>query len=255
MQNPFRRFLKFPIVVKIIRKNQNATIIDDDKGAFVTKKKKTATGLVTERYIDLYNENVKIPDPGTRFYIKNKGKNCLYFLQLDRENYQPISTNEKGLFYQATIYQTDEKGKVMLDAEKKPIITGTEDKQLFNNQYILENGKVVHIPELIGVKTHDPEAWRQRRNDIAERLFKSNDFFSKHAGLIQIIVVGVTIAIIMSVAMTKLNESTKIAAESNMKSAAAQQSIAEGLDKVTERLERIAGGNPSPRQTSVPPPS
>lgn len=257
---------RYPIKVLIFRKQQNAIIIDQDRAEIVKKALKTDTGqIMREKYLDILNEDMQLPDPSPRFYIKHKGYNWLYYIQLDRDEWQPLSSSEKGLFYDLPIYKLNEDGTVAYDEKtRKPIIERYQQTELFNAKYIMKDGKVEDIPSIVGVKTHDPEQWRQRRNDIAERLYAPLSVYQKYKDAILIVLTGVVVAILMSVALTKYSEISKQNFEYQKQISESNQALAKTLNENSGNLARLVDSirimmsnqnNPSRQVTSAPPPA
>jgi hypothetical protein len=218
-------FFKFPIHVVIFKRYGNVLKPVFDKGRYERKRIRTEDGIIESNYLILKKEKVKIPAPPISFYYDIENTRYLYLLQIDRYTYYPLSFEAGKIRVNVPSYLTDKKGNILKDEKGNPKIIYVE-KVLFDSDIILENGRVIPLPNLIAHKTYDKEHWLSSEIEAAYRLYKSKGFWEKYGNFVTLAVVGILLVMFFYVGVSRYAELTK--------------TLVDGLKEVSQSMNIVA---------------
>jgi len=218
-------FAKFPIHVVIFKRYGNVLRPAFDRGRYERRRIKTQDGIIESNYLVLKKEKVKIPAPPISFYYDIENTRYLYLLQIDRYTYYPLSFEAGKIKVTVPSYLTDKKGNILKDEKGNPKVVYVE-KTLFDSNIILEDGRVVSLPNPIAYKTYDKEHWLSNEIETASRLYRSKGFWERYGNFVTLAVVGILLVMFFYVGVSKYAEMTK--------------SLVDGLKEVSQSMNVIA---------------
>jgi hypothetical protein len=240
-------FAKFPIHVVIFKRYGNILRPAFDRGRYERKRIKTQDGFIENNYLILKKEKVKIPAPPISFYYDIENTRYLYLLQIDRYTYYPLSFEAGKIKVNFPSYLTDKKGNILKDEKGNPKITFVE-KTLFDSDIILEDGRLIPLPNLIANKTYDKEHWLSNEIETASRLYRSKGFWEKYGNFVTIAIVGIVLVMFFYVGVSKYAELTKTLVDG-------LKEISQSMNVVADKLAqavRVSAGQPVVNVT-IPP--
>jgi hypothetical protein len=240
-------FAKFPIRVVIFKRYGNILRPTFDKGRYERKRIKTQDGFIENNYLILKKEKAKIPAPPISFYYDIENTRYLYLLQIDRYTYYPLSFEAGKIKVNVPSYLTDKKGNILKDEKGNPKITFVE-KTLFDSDIILEDGKLIPLPNLIAHKTYDKEHWLSNEIETASRLYRSKGFWEKYGNFVTLAVVGIILVMFFYVGVSKYADLTKTLVDG-------LKEVSESMNVVADKLAqavKVSAGQPITNVTKPP---
>lgn len=215
-------FKKYPIKTMIFKRYGNALKPVLDLGSYRKTRIKTMDGFIENNYFELKFEKIRIPTPDIVNYQDIDGKRWVYWLQVDRDTFFPISFEAGKMKVKIPICEIDPKTKQpKLDENKKPIIK-YEERVLFNSRLVMEGDVVTELPTMIATKTYDKEHWLSSEIETAQRLYRKKAFWEQYGNVVMMMISGIIIIGIAWVVMrqygkmnAELVEGLKVVAQSN----------------------------------------
>lgn len=262
----FSRFGSFPVELIIFRRYQNALKPKTYRARFIKKMVQTEDGAIERKNVEYLdgNKTMRLPNFNLPELTLVEGKQTLMLLQVDLSTYLPIVYQDgllkiqtpKWKVVQRPVLDLDEKGIPKRDENGKEILLGYqeeferdssgnlvqdgyEERILFNPYAMLEDGKIVTIPQLTAKKTYDREQWLSGELELANKTYKSKNFWVRNREMILLLCVGFLMIMALYVTFSQLNNGLNAVALQN-------QAIADANRQIADKLAQIARVTPIP---------
>jgi hypothetical protein len=82
------------------------------------------------------------------------------------------------------------------------------EKQLFDSEIVMEDGRIIQLPSLITHKTYDKEHWLSKEIETAFRLYRSKSFWERYGNFITLAIIGIFLVMFFYVGVSKYAEIT-----------------------------------------------
>ena len=253
---------KFPIRVVIWKKYASGLVPVIDRGMYKKERFKTEAGFIETNYFIFKKEKIggkklRIPAPDIQYYQsieweKGKTERQVMFLQIDRYTFWAC-TEQSGKIYvhvPQAIYEVerDAEGhlirdennnfKIKLDENKQPVPILDKDgkpaynyipKLIFDSDIVMDNDKITSIPAIMPHKTYDKEQHLSAQIEMDERLYRSKSFWEKYGSIIAMLVSGMIMVFMLSVALSNFAQYAQIFANSADKFLQGESALADSI--------------------------